>query len=674
MVKDFEIESAKYENEFDSLSLKTYYFRPEVEKEKGKYDLEDYNFEAYIPTLLPLLIGRNLYKQEEVFIRELIQNAIDAILLRKNVLELSDAAFDYDGKITIEVGVEDPEQRFSSDLKENVPFIRVIDNGVGMDQQHMERYFFHIGRSFYDSREYSELLDKKQTSYRPISKFGIGFLSCFMVCNRIRVQTRSHIAGNEGLDIYIPNHKGCFFIKKDRSLPQGATIVTLFEDSDKKFDVSSFSKYIDTVLLDLPVEVNLTSTLPGNQFSRRIPPLHKRAELRNSAIENVTPFFFVPFTDRGEIDESVADDDNLESLYGIAIVFHSVSVAFSRRPSHRFEPELESEGKIVEMNSGVLLGEGSEPSMRIIEPLFCDIWINYPPAIVELDVSREKITRFRDVPKWNTYLPFSDQLNRIRIVRYLGARIESWMKGLAKTSPDIKLIYLHMVCDFWERQKLSGKKSIGEMRPCLVVHVDKRTLLFRFVRKSDLKDVARDSNCIAAVASPFRVDGYLVRGLDRLFGLVSDRVPGDVLKALDEDATAKLRRLWSSREHQFRAAFTDEMLFHGIKVFSNQWDRQAANSPKTFSVDFLLDSLKDSLKNERRLHWRTRGAVIHDSIGIERDPECQGRVAEFLDVILVQLTMTLQLVCTVLFASCSIRDGMDTVFECHLDHLFPQRH
>ncbi|MGD2086499.1 MAG: metallophosphoesterase [Candidatus Aminicenantes bacterium] len=84
-IKDFEIEMAKYEKDFDEIGLKTYYIVPKVEKEKGKYELDDYNFEAYIPTLLPLLIGEKLYRQKEVFIRELVQNAMDAILLREDL-------------------------------------------------------------------------------------------------------------------------------------------------------------------------------------------------------------------------------------------------------------------------------------------------------------------------------------------------------------------------------------------------------------------------------------------------------------------------------------------------------------------------------------------------------------------------------------------------------------
>lgn len=48
-----------------------------------KNTLDNYNFEAYIPTLIPLLTGDNIYSSKSVFARELIQNSIDAISVRE---------------------------------------------------------------------------------------------------------------------------------------------------------------------------------------------------------------------------------------------------------------------------------------------------------------------------------------------------------------------------------------------------------------------------------------------------------------------------------------------------------------------------------------------------------------------------------------------------------------
>ena len=126
LLKDFEFEMTKFEESFNDINLKIFYILPDISKEG--YDLENYNFEAYIPALLPLLIGKNLYKQEEVFIRELIQNATDAILLRK---QLVDDGETIDECIKIVTGRETLDNIVDDGRAEPVKYLQIIDNGVG---------------------------------------------------------------------------------------------------------------------------------------------------------------------------------------------------------------------------------------------------------------------------------------------------------------------------------------------------------------------------------------------------------------------------------------------------------------------------------------------------------------------------------------------------------------
>jgi hypothetical protein len=178
IVKDFEMRLSKFEDSFKEINLKLYYILPRIKAES--YDLENYNFDAYIPTLLPLLTGDNLYKQKEVFLRELVQNSIDAIQLRKKLQ--SEVAFDT--SITIEFG----EALQANKLRK---YIRISDNGVGMTRFTIERYFTSIGRSFYVSEEFDDIKRENGINYQAISNFGIGFLSSFMVCREILVETKS---------------------------------------------------------------------------------------------------------------------------------------------------------------------------------------------------------------------------------------------------------------------------------------------------------------------------------------------------------------------------------------------------------------------------------------------------------------------------------------------------
>ena len=124
--------------------------------------------------VIRLLTGKNLYTDAGVFVRELLQNAIDAVLYRATI----DPRFEVeDGHIVIRTWID----------ANGDSWFRIEDNGIGMDERVIENYFLKVGRSYYTSDEFQ--LDKlhygKRTpdgreDYTPISRFGIGFLSCFM--------------------------------------------------------------------------------------------------------------------------------------------------------------------------------------------------------------------------------------------------------------------------------------------------------------------------------------------------------------------------------------------------------------------------------------------------------------------------------------------------------------
>ncbi len=128
--------------------------------------------------VLKLLTGENLYDNSDVFVRELLQNAIDATLLR--------------GKM--ESGFIPEHSRIDiwewSDKEGNIWF-RMDDQGTGMTLGMLKRYFLKIGNSYYTSWEMErDLRDHGQTEkYNGISRFGIGFLSCFLCGDYAEVST-----------------------------------------------------------------------------------------------------------------------------------------------------------------------------------------------------------------------------------------------------------------------------------------------------------------------------------------------------------------------------------------------------------------------------------------------------------------------------------------------------
>jgi len=117
--------------------------------------------------IVRLLIGTALYSRKDVAIRELLQNAVDTCRLRK----LIDA--NYKPCIEIEIGEDQ---------------ISFEDNGMGMNFDEAFEYFSKKGSSFYVSKNVEEILESKE--FDPISKFGIGVLSCFIIADKMVVETK----------------------------------------------------------------------------------------------------------------------------------------------------------------------------------------------------------------------------------------------------------------------------------------------------------------------------------------------------------------------------------------------------------------------------------------------------------------------------------------------------
>lgn len=105
------------------------------------------------------------------------------------------------------------------------------DNGVGMNQHIIDNYYTNVGCSYYSSREFSELMVSFKSSFTPISRFGIGILSCFMVCDSMEVTTRrirERFECDEALHISIEGYESLFVISDSNKKEPGTdTILTL---------------------------------------------------------------------------------------------------------------------------------------------------------------------------------------------------------------------------------------------------------------------------------------------------------------------------------------------------------------------------------------------------------------------------------------------------------------
>lgn len=127
---------------------------------------DSFEFTLDTKRVLDLLTGHTLYNNTSVVLRELVQNSIDAI--RAQGLEEPNLA----GCVQVEW---DSAERM----------LRIADNGTGMSQSVIERHLLRVGSSRYQDPEFQ----REHPEFSPISRFGIGVLSTFMVADAVSVET-----------------------------------------------------------------------------------------------------------------------------------------------------------------------------------------------------------------------------------------------------------------------------------------------------------------------------------------------------------------------------------------------------------------------------------------------------------------------------------------------------
>jgi len=173
---------------------------------------ETHAFQAEVQQLLDLMI-HSLYSQREVFLRELVSNASDAID-RRRFQGLTDPSLLPEQPFGIRLQV-DPEARTLS----------VTDNGIGMTRDEVVRHIGTIARS--GSGEFLRALREAGRGELPpeqIGQFGVGFYASFMAASRVELVTRR--AGEAGATRWVSEGRGEYRLE-DASRDEAGTTVTL---------------------------------------------------------------------------------------------------------------------------------------------------------------------------------------------------------------------------------------------------------------------------------------------------------------------------------------------------------------------------------------------------------------------------------------------------------------
>lgn len=117
--------------------------------------------------ILTLLTGHTLYNDARVAVREVLQNALDAVRFRRH-------QFPTEPMGEIHVTWDSKQRRLS-----------IRDTGTGMTQEIVEKFLLNVGASYYQS----DPVLQKYGDFSPISRFGIGILSTFMIADEVQILT-----------------------------------------------------------------------------------------------------------------------------------------------------------------------------------------------------------------------------------------------------------------------------------------------------------------------------------------------------------------------------------------------------------------------------------------------------------------------------------------------------
>lgn len=163
------------------------------------------------------VIKKFLYSDTDIFLRELVSNAVDAtskltklVSLRKVELELGD--------LTIKVAHD-----------ANDKIIKIIDRGIGMTAEEVEKYIAQI--AFSGAQDFVELYMKNQESKDNfIGHFGLGFYSAFMVADKVEIFSKSYLPESTG--VHWVCEGSTEYTLEDIDLPDRGTTVVLHLSDD----------------------------------------------------------------------------------------------------------------------------------------------------------------------------------------------------------------------------------------------------------------------------------------------------------------------------------------------------------------------------------------------------------------------------------------------------------
>ncbi|MCH5721295.1 molecular chaperone HtpG [Niabella hibiscisoli] len=224
------------------------------------------------------IIKKFLYSDHEIFLRELVSNAVDAIQKAKRLVSL--------GQFQGELGEPLVQVKLDADAQT----ITISDNGIGMTAEEIKKYINQV--AFSGASEFLEKFKEAKDANEIIGQFGLGFYSAFMVADKVEINTLSYQQGAEPAR-WVCDGSTTFELSEGSRTERGTDIVLYINEENKDFlENHKLQSILDKYAKFLPVPVQFgtkTESEPDGEDEEG-KPKYKEVETPN-IINTVKPIW-----------------------------------------------------------------------------------------------------------------------------------------------------------------------------------------------------------------------------------------------------------------------------------------------------------------------------------------------------------------------------------------------